>query len=1054
MKKILSVLLVITMLLTSVSTGLLGFAGDSPNVSKQRIEIEVDPGQTIYQWGNEIVFNVDVKNNTGSAMEGIEIRTEAYRKNLFKTVDSDVITIDELDAGESTRIQFKYKAINPNFIQKLILLPIYAIFDFLAPLKFKPSSFDKVEKLRVGSFTYRFGFDVYDGTIVPNENENGQNENITVRLYFNLSGVQIDGYPAYDTFNIGESPRVPEVPTKEGQYIFDDWYKDVGYTEKFDFSAPLMRDETIYAKWIEFSDEIAQDIYGKSQFDGTKTGLVKLQELDNEQITAVQVEYKTKYFVADDVEIIIANDPLLSKTPGLIGEPVDISLTNDNELENATITFSYDENKLPEDAEESNLQVIWYDEENERLVEMESVVNEEENTISTTTTHFSRYFVVNSTIWKEAWAHKQLVPRITGESLRYNIVLCLDDSGSMSGERRSVCQEAARSFIDQLLPEDHIGVVKFTDYPTVLVSPVQVGSMKDYIKSKIVLSGNGGTNFTNAVNKAVEMLNSMPETTSENEILKSYIVFLSDGQSSIAENALSDLVKYGYRVLAIGVGSGASEAELRKMADRSGGTYASVANASDIVSIFQALQGEYIGLSVDTDSDNIPDLIETSGMIDQTGHVYHTNPDRADTDGDGISDGEEMGCYDDTKGYFVLNSDPTTPTYVSDRAKVRVTVSFSPVKGITLEPDSFARRQLCVGVVASEREYPEMKIDGKVYKDYLSETLFADAEDVEITITDSLGTRRFSHEDHISAGGYVGSQVWFNGRTDKGTVKISVSGKNFDPVEDTVTYDFISEYMNAVKSAVDKKTEDIQRKATIAAKALKKVKENAKIKNVVNISAGIPEDLKNALQNKFAEEIQREADSFKKTLDNKKNIEKFCKGLISSMNLENEEWVLTTNRATYYVKANNISGFGIINAFLDIHDNKGNSYLMVSVTSSQEQISSAVNAYLEACKDLADEAVNNIINAVIQDISAGIGQLIGMDSVEQFAHIKAKSAVNQILVNAGVSISVESIEKGYKFYSKAEKAISKAEKAVAKDATFDDISGSMKAVMEFLNYDF
>lgn len=173
MKKLLSVLLVIAMLLTSVSTGLLGFAADVPNVSEQRIEIKVDPGQTIYQWGDEIIFNVDVENNTGSAMEGIEVRSEAYRKNLFATVDSDVITIDKLEAGESTRIQFKYQAINPNFIQKLVLLPIYAIFDCLAPLKFKPSSFDKVEKLRVGSFNYRFGFDVYDGKVV-NQNQSSE----------------------------------------------------------------------------------------------------------------------------------------------------------------------------------------------------------------------------------------------------------------------------------------------------------------------------------------------------------------------------------------------------------------------------------------------------------------------------------------------------------------------------------------------------------------------------------------------------------------------------------------------------------------------------------------------------------------------------------------------------------------------------------------------------------------------------------------------------------------------------------------------------------------
>lgn len=61
--------------------------------------------------------------------------------------------------------------------------------------------------------------------------------------------------------------------------------------------------------------------------------------------------------------------------------------------------------------------------------------------------------------------------------------------------------------------------------------------------------------------------------------------------------------------------------------------------------IFERIREEYIGIDMKKDSDNdgIPDKIEKIGMRNQYGKVIRTNPDKADTDDDGISDGMEMG---------------------------------------------------------------------------------------------------------------------------------------------------------------------------------------------------------------------------------------------------------------------------------------------------------------------------------------------------------------------------------------------------------------------------
>lgn len=55
---------------------------------------------------------------------------------------------------------------------------------------------------------------------------------------------------------------------------------------------------------------------------------------------------------------------------------------------------------------------------------------------------------------------------------------------------------------------------------------------------------------------------------------------------------------------------------------------------------------------LDSDSDGIPDAIETHGMITNTGRIIYTDPNKKDTDGDGLSDGYEMGEISVTKKIF------------------------------------------------------------------------------------------------------------------------------------------------------------------------------------------------------------------------------------------------------------------------------------------------------------------------------------------------------------------------------------------------------------------
>ncbi len=63
----------------------------------------------------------------------------------------------------------------------------------------------------------------------------------------------------------------------------------------------------------------------------------------------------------------------------------------------------------------------------------------------------------------------------------------------------------------------------------------------------------------------------------------------------------------------------------------------------------------------DTGGDGLPDVTETEGFRDGYGHWYTPDPNDRDTDGDGLSDGEEAGVLVEVNGrtYFKLLSDPT-----------------------------------------------------------------------------------------------------------------------------------------------------------------------------------------------------------------------------------------------------------------------------------------------------------------------------------------------------------------------------------------------------------
>lgn len=371
-------------------------------------------------------------------------------------------------------------------------------------------------------------------------------------------------------------------------------------------------------------------------------------------------------------------------TAGGIGTPIEIYLTGpeDEEIEKAKISFKYDRDKLYElnqDINENDLSIAWYDRNQGRMVLLEnSVVDTSNCTVSVETTHFSEYIVVDSKEWYEAWSRTQLI--IREDNTDFNIAFALDSSGSMSGNKLDISKEVTYNFIEQLLDNDMVSVLKFADSASIVVQPTLKSNINNEELLNLINSINagGGTNIERALELCYDVLNQMIGLRPIIEgqpipINPSLIVLLSDGQSSVSESILEKLRNSDCRVISVALGHDADEQLMQHIAYETNGRYVFAENADSLIEIFEQLRGELVGLTEDSDGDGIPDLIETTGMRDQFGEINTSDPNNPDTDGDGYTDGEEMGEFitsENGEAYFRIKSHPTIPSNYLSFAKV------------------------------------------------------------------------------------------------------------------------------------------------------------------------------------------------------------------------------------------------------------------------------------------------------------------------------------------------------------------------------------------------
>jgi Ca-activated chloride channel family protein len=162
------------------------------------------------------------------------------------------------------------------------------------------------------------------------------------------------------------------------------------------------------------------------------------------------------------------------------------------------------------------------------------------------------------------------------------VLLVLDVSGSMEGEKIRTARTATVAFLQRLDANDEVGIMIFNDGIQLLAAPVRKGDVAETLAPRIEsLVADGNTALYRALCESVKAMDTLQREDETNGETRLYgIVLLSDGEDTVGDvtenqmfatclpaNAEAD----GIKVFPIAFGEDADETVLARMATVTGG---------------------------------------------------------------------------------------------------------------------------------------------------------------------------------------------------------------------------------------------------------------------------------------------------------------------------------------------------------------------------------------------------------------------------------------------------------------------------------------------------
>jgi Mg-chelatase subunit ChlD len=363
-------------------------------------------------------------------------------------------------------------------------------------------------------------------------------------------------------------------------------------------------------------------------------------------------------------------------------------------IRGGSLTLPYDDRNLG-GVDESDLRIWTFDEKSQFWLPVSGpqTVDTATNTVTAPLTHFSVYAVLKLRTpdeWREIFGKTPL--RCAGASgVGLDVVFLIDESGSMSwNDPTNLRVTGAKAFVDAMRPQDRAAVVGFDAraFPEIALTKLDSQANVDAVKAAIQRTGRAldGTNISVPVREAISILSA----NGGGGRLR-VAVLLTDGvgfpeyDPALTAQATGEAIE----IHTIGLGTDIDEALLTTIARETGATYRHLDDPAELPALYRQLAGDIIGGGTDTDQDGLTDCVERNGMFVplsvtlpfinvsiQLASFIATDPNDKDTDGDRLTDGDEVVAHTLTKAeepgatyaflvdagldtYYTLIADPT-----------------------------------------------------------------------------------------------------------------------------------------------------------------------------------------------------------------------------------------------------------------------------------------------------------------------------------------------------------------------------------------------------------
>lgn len=160
------------------------------------------------------------------------------------------------------------------------------------------------------------------------------------------------------------------------------------------------------------------------------------------------------------------------------------------------------------------------------------------------------------------------------------LVIVMDRSGSMSGNKIELAKEAAARSVELLREEDTLGFIAFDDRPWVIAEAEPLTNKKKTIKKIRSITPGGGTEIYTSLEKAYEELENL-------KLQRKHIILLTDGQSAPGdyETLITNGLQNNITLSTVAIGSDSDRTLLEELANQGTGRFYDVTDASVIPSI-------------------------------------------------------------------------------------------------------------------------------------------------------------------------------------------------------------------------------------------------------------------------------------------------------------------------------------------------------------------------------------------------------------------------------------------------------------------------------------